>query len=352
MKSEHADNPLISVVMPVYNAGDYLSEAIESILEQTYPHFEFIIVDDCSTDGSTKVIKAFAALDSRIRPIYISHSGAGGAANAGIAAAKGEFIARMDADDIALPERFATQLSWMLRTGVDICGSCVKVFGAENRLLWFPETHEAIRKELLFRSTLLQGTVMMRATIAKNNPYNERLSFEDYELWTRLLPCYRASNIQQVLLKYRFHSQQRHVQKATAIRNEVREYGHSYFRTLFPEATKEDETVIGHIRDSTPVTSVVELELAGAWLVRIAQGEDSFLRFRMAQRWWSICCKSSSLGMRCYQRYQQKMPEFGLKSRKKLVILWTLCLLRLKSGSRFESKLKWLYRRIAKVYEI
>src|SRR2546425_12663765 len=99
--------------MPVYNAERYVAEAITSILTQTYPRLEFIIVDDGSTDGSAALVCAFAARDSRIRPFFLAHGGQSRALHAGIATARGELIALMDNDDIALPERFAIQLAWM-----------------------------------------------------------------------------------------------------------------------------------------------------------------------------------------------------------------------------------------------
>ena len=105
------DQPLISVIMPVYNAERYVADAIRSILEQTYSHFEFIIVDDGSTDGTVKIIHKCAGRDSRVRLVYLTHGNGPSAANAGIALAQGEFIARMDADDVALPERFSIQLA-------------------------------------------------------------------------------------------------------------------------------------------------------------------------------------------------------------------------------------------------
>src|SRR5664280_1259769 len=118
--------PAVSVVMTVFNTASYLAETIESLLRQTFADFEFIIVDDGSTDGSVDLIRRHATLDSRIRPLFGGHRGQGAAANAGIALARGHFIARMDSDDIALPERLATQLAWMDRTGVEVCGSQVQ----------------------------------------------------------------------------------------------------------------------------------------------------------------------------------------------------------------------------------
>ncbi len=121
---------LVPVVMPVYNAAAYLEEAISSILAQTYRHLELIVVDDGSTDESPDVLRAFASRDARVRPLFLPHGGLSRAINSGIAVAKGELIARMDADDVSAPERFEVQVEWMRQAGVDICGTGARECGA------------------------------------------------------------------------------------------------------------------------------------------------------------------------------------------------------------------------------
>jgi len=349
MNYVHVDTPLVSVVMPVYNSEAYLAEAIESILAQSYSHLELIIVDDCSTDGSAGIIRSYALADARIHPLYLSHRGAGGAANAGIAAAKGEMIARMDADDIALPERLATQIAWMRRNGLEICGSCVKTFGAEDRLMWFPESHEAIRFEMLFRCALMQPTVMMHTDIAKKHPYNENLYFEDYELWTRLAPKYRMGNIPQVLLKYRTHMRQRHIQNAADVRTELRKYCKAYFRVLFPDATPDDDMVIANVVCNEPLKSLAELERAGELLTYSVSINDQFLHCRMAERWMAICRRSAFLGFGAYRLYREKVRGFGSEP-EQLAEIWLALasLLHLQNDSRMEMNLRKLVKLVRK----
>src|SRR5262245_34221798 len=131
MPGESQDKPLISVVMPVHNGAPFLAESIGSILYQTYAHIEFIIVDDGYTDGSRAIIRDFAAHDPGIRPLFLSHRGQSAALNSGIAVAQGRFIAHMEQDDIALPQRLAAQLAWMRGNAVDICGGYLKRFDDE-----------------------------------------------------------------------------------------------------------------------------------------------------------------------------------------------------------------------------
>ncbi|MBF8276453.1 MAG: fucosyl transferase [Candidatus Brocadiaceae bacterium] len=336
----HQDQPLISVVMPVYNAERYVADAIRSILEQTYPNFEFIIVDDGSTDGTIKIIREFAGKDSRVRLVYLTHGGGPRAANAGIALAQGEFIARMDADDIALPERFSVQLAWMQKTGVDICGCCVKMFGAEDSLIWFPETHEAIRHELLFRVGVMHPTVIMRADILKTYPYNEQTYHDDYELLTRLAPIYRIGNIQQMLLMRRCHPQQTNVVHHAKFLTERQQFRRPYFHKLFPQATADDYTAIELAAEKKPASNPGELALAGKWLTRLAQTPDNFLRKRMEGRWLATSQRSAHLGLACYRLYRQAMPEFGLATGKGAFKLWWMCALRVGSDS-------WMYKILA-----
>jgi len=342
------DRPLISVVMPVYNAGHYVADAITSILAQTYSPLEVIVVvDGGSTDRSWEVVSAFTARDARIRPLLLPHCRIGRARNEGIALARGELIAHMDADDIALPERLAIQLDWMRRTGVDICGSCVKRFGDEDGLLWFPESHEAICHELLFRIGLLQPSVLLRAEIPKAHPYDEQLVMDDYELWTRLAPLYRMGNVQQVLLKERCHPRQNHVVQAAACLADIRKARRPYFHTLFPEATAEDYAAFAPAVDKESLANLAELERAGMWLLRLAQTPDRFLRQRMARRWWAACLRSAHLGPACYRLYRQVAPQFGVAPDKEAFILWGACAMRLRSGSKPEAALRWLKKRLA-----
>src|SRR3990172_10052244 len=109
-------SPRISVVMPVYNAELFLASAIESILGQTLPDFEFVIVNDGSTDSSLEIVQEYAATDGRIRLVSRPNTGIVGALNDGLAISQGEFIARMDADDMALPHRFERQLKFLEET--------------------------------------------------------------------------------------------------------------------------------------------------------------------------------------------------------------------------------------------
>ncbi len=200
---------MISVIMPVYNGEKYLREAIDSILSQTYSDFEFIIINDCSTDSTEEIILSYS--DNRI--VYIKNEknmGVAATLNRGLDIAKGEYIARMDADDISLPKRFEKQIGFMEKhKNVAVCGTWVEFFGAANSVFKNPISKEETKVSLLFNSCIAHPTAMIRTNIAQCYKYDsEYEGLEDYELWYRISLEYDITNIPDVLLKYRIHKEQ------------------------------------------------------------------------------------------------------------------------------------------------
>jgi len=330
MHTDKLTAPLISVVMPVYNGAPYLAAAIESILAQTATDFEFILADDGSTDDSAAIIHAFAARDGRIRPLFLAHEGQAAAGNAAIMAARGRWLARMDADDLALPERLAIQVAWLQQSNIDIGGCAyVKQFGHDARLIWFPENHPAIQRELLFRVGLLQATMMLPTHIAQAQLYQPGLAFEDYEWQTRLAHTYRFGNLPQILLQRRSHATQVHLQRNADLKAELRAYRQPYFFRLFPNATPADYTALSRVLEREACASRAELTLAGAWVVRLAQGQEIRLRTKMAERWRLTCRRSAPLGLGCYQIYQHYGAQLQVQPTASSFALWMSCALRL-----------------------
>ncbi len=202
---------LVSVVLPVFNAEKYVKEAVQSILDQTFHDFELIIINDGSTDGSLRILEQFNELDDRVILISRENRGLVRTLNEGISLARGAWIARMDADDVALPNRFSRQLEWLEQTGADICGSWAKVFRVEGeRVLKHPKNDAAIKMELLFGCPFAHPTVMMRAEFAKHLRYDKAWEkCEDYDLWERAARAgWQMTNVPEVLLLYRQHNAQ------------------------------------------------------------------------------------------------------------------------------------------------
>lgn len=206
---ENLKAPLISVVMPVYNGEKYLREAIDSILNQTFKYFELLLINDASTDNSEKIINSYN--DSRI--IYIKNEqnlGLIKTLNKGLDLAKGEFVARMDQDDISHSERFEKQLIIFKKNPeIGVCGTWFTLFreNHEDKIIEHPEYNDSIKIGLLTSCCIGHPTVMMRKKAIENYRYDVNYqAAEDFELWTRLVRVTKFYNIQESLLKYRFHS--------------------------------------------------------------------------------------------------------------------------------------------------
>ena len=201
------NTPLVSVVMSVYNAENYIAEAIESILEQSYENFEFIIINDGSTDESLSIITEYK--DVRIRIVSRENRGLIESLNEGILLAQGKYIARMDADDISLASRFEKQVSFLEKhQDIGICGTAVMGFGKQiESFVWrLPLNDKRLKAELLFSSCFAHPTVMMRREMLLHHAlyYDKQfLHAEDLELWTRMARYTHFANLKMPLLKYR-----------------------------------------------------------------------------------------------------------------------------------------------------
>lgn len=204
--------PRVTVLMPVYNGEKHLGEAIESILAQTFRDFELLIIDDGSSDHSVEIIGSYD--DLRIRLVRNQqNSGITATLNLGLRLAAGDYIVRMDADDISLPERLSKQVAFMdSHQDIGVCGTWVETIGEPSGQLWrYPTRPEITKARLLFTSALAHPSVIMRREKLFGAELFYDPSFlhaEDYELWVRASRHCALSNIGEVLLLYRLHASQ------------------------------------------------------------------------------------------------------------------------------------------------
>jgi glycosyltransferase involved in cell wall biosynthesis len=201
-----SDNALISVIMPVYNAEKFLRKAIDSILYQSFGNFEFIIVNDGSTDGSESIVKAYD--DPRIRYVSQQNTGIGGALRRGCELALGVYIARMDADDICFPGRLAIQKKYLdCHPSVVLVSSAVEYINDKGDKIGrsFPYTSDfAIRNKLKRINPVCHPGVMMRtANYRRSIGYRDIQPFEDHLLWLSMAKQGRMHNFSFPLLCYR-----------------------------------------------------------------------------------------------------------------------------------------------------
>ena len=206
-QNEKAEKPLVSCIMSTYNRYDYLKESIDSILNQTYQNFELIIVlEKCENQEKIeKILKGYN--DNRIIIIKNEEKlGFPKSLNIGIENAKGKYIARMDDDDISLPERFEKQVDFLENhPEYGICGTNAKFFGKYNTVIGVEMDPDILKIITLYRCPFIHPTVMMNKELINkyNLRYDEKYFTEDYELWSRAVGCFPVANIDEVLLHYR-----------------------------------------------------------------------------------------------------------------------------------------------------
>lgn len=197
----------ITVLMPVYNEEKYIAESIDSILNQSYENFEFLIINDRSTDKSIEIISNYN--DSRIRIINNKKKlGLSRSLNKGIKLANGQYIVRMDADDISLPERLTYQVEFMNRNPeIGICGTWIKTFGFLKEKIWrYPINSHTVKIEMLFNSPIGHPTVIMRKELLNKFGlcYSRKYTYaQDYNLWGKTVDHFPCANIGEVLLLFR-----------------------------------------------------------------------------------------------------------------------------------------------------
>lgn len=202
--------PRVSVVMPLYNKAPFVEEAIASILHQSFRDFELLIIDDASTDNSFEV--ASKQQDERIRLRRNSiNQGTAGAANQLLEWAQGEYIVRLDADDIAVPNRIEQQVAYMdNHPQVGVSSSAIELFGAEEEVWRLPLQHEDISAAMLFFPAICQGASIIRRSVIQdhNLTYHAKgpIVGEDWLFWLQLAKVTEFGNSSDVLVKYRIGS--------------------------------------------------------------------------------------------------------------------------------------------------
>lgn len=229
--------PLVSVQMPVFNGVEHLAESIESILNQTFKNFEFIIIDDGSTDASLEILQRYAAKDSRIRLLSRENRGLSATQHELVTLARGEFIAQLDQDDIALPQRLALQVDFLNKNSAVVCvgGSYQLIDGAGRYLttLRLPTDNLEIQAaNLQGHCALLHPAAMMRrgAVLSVGSYDTSYNTATDIDLWLRLGEIGELANLDLVILKYRLHDKSASENAGSSQREEARRACESAWR--------------------------------------------------------------------------------------------------------------------------
>jgi glycosyltransferase involved in cell wall biosynthesis len=293
--------PLISVLIPCHNSAPWLKEAVESICRQSHRHLEILVYDDGSTDESPRILKQLAAADHRIAPMgSFPNRGIVHALNAMLHTAQGSFIARMDADDISLPERLALQLRHLETNATDLCGTWYRDFGhGIGRSVHRPYAGEReVRAELLFQSAIGHPTLLARREVFEKFQYRDDYIFaEDYDLFVRVSAQFRLANIPKILYRYRRHRQQTTRTRRAAMEAVAGKIRIEALRARGIEPSTEEQRIHNLIRAPHSIHSLEELRQIEIWLLKLLERFERPEEQRIiAAQWTRAAIRAAPLG--------------------------------------------------------
>lgn len=302
--------------MSVYNGQRYLRAAIDSILQQTFTDFEFLIIDDGSKDASVEIIKSYS--DPRIR-LLINEKNIGLAAslNTGIDSSAGHYIARMDCDDISLPQRLEKQVAFLeSHTDIGICGSGIEIIGTKSgALVGFFNDDAMIRSSLIFDSGFAHPSVMISRQLLSeaNLRYDETFTHaQDYDLWARAAAYTKFANLPETLVHYRIHAgsagrKSGAKQRAMADRVRRQQLQHLGIQPLAAEYALHYAISTWQFRPKKD--SLESLEIWFEQLIEANEATQAYptLAFRkvVADKWFYACNIAASWGLEPWRRFQR-----------------------------------------------
>ncbi len=304
--SEQAESPTprVSVLMPVYNGEEYLEDAVDSILAQTFGDFEFLIMNDGSTDRTGEILDRLAAKDARIRVFHRENRGITPTLNELLRLARADLVARMDADDIALPERFAKQVRHLDENpDCVLVGSCATMIDPDGDDLTeraVPASHEEILEDILNGSSkfIFHSSIIFRRQPAVDlGGYNESYAAaQDLDLFLRLAEVGRLTNLTETLIRYREHTS-----KISAKRAQLQGENSRLIRIQAHErrGSTPPESVLNF--RSTPISTAEKHRIWGWWALgsgRVATARKHALASLRLQPFSGACWKLLACAVR------------------------------------------------------
>lgn len=313
-----SNSPKVTVFMPVYNGEKHLEEAIESILNQEYTDYEFLIVNDGSTDRSVEIIESYK--DSRIRLVNNEQNMRIAATrNRGLELAKGEYLVPMDCDDISLPDRITKLVDFMDRNpDIGVCGTWFEKFGenVKSKIVKFPLDNESIKASLFFFCSVLNPSSILRLKFFRDNnlTYNTDLTYtsEDYDIWLRASRHFKMRNIPEVLLRYR-EAPNSLSHRANPIAQEELKPVLAANLNLLDAASDQEKLNLYYKIYSEEISKDKDfLITAEKWLKEIQDtnfsrqiyNPEAFNR-ALGEKWFNLCRESTALGLFTYKTFHK-----------------------------------------------
>lgn len=328
--------PLISVLLPTRNRARSLIRALRSLQVQSWPALEILVLDDASHDNTSHTLERIASRDRRVRWMRRETSiGLADGLNALIAMSRGEWLARMDDDDISYPCRIERQLAWAQAQQVDVCGTWYRRRSMLGGSIARPPADEMlIRAELLFQPPLLHPSVMMRRKILElyGGYATDMPHAEDYELWTRWAPHVRFGNIPEVLIDYTLSAGQVSRQHNAAQVASAQRIRGGYLNALGIAHNAAQHDIHVHLRDPEPIESFDKLDAIEDWLLTLKTHLPEPTAPVIRRQWFLATVRAAGMGPETYRRFIVSPLATNMKS-SKLAMLRSICTARLRYRS-------------------
>lgn len=299
----------ISVLIPCYNSSGWINEAVTSICAQTKNDIEILIYNDGSTDGSAEIIESLAASDSRIIPLGDStNRGISHALNTMLHKASGEYIARMDADDISLPQRLERQLRFLEEKKIDLCGTWFQEFGGgvPRQVRWHTSP-QALMAAMLFQNTICHPTIMARREVFEQFQYRSEYNLaEDYDIFVRALSKFKLANMPEVLLRYRRHPQQATKAKRGKMEQVTCRIRLEALQSQGINASQDEQYIHNLIRAPHSICECSDLENIEMWLLKLlTYFSDAEAKNVVASQWTRAAVRAAPLGGAMWKKYRE-----------------------------------------------
>ncbi|WP_165040551.1 glycosyltransferase family 2 protein [Dysgonomonas sp. ZJ709] len=348
--------PLVSVLMPCYNVEKYVVEAMSSILNQTYRNIEVIAINDCSTDNTSDILAKMAKEDSRIKVINNDENlKLIKTLNKGITLCSGDYIARMDADDIALPTRIEKEVDFLeSNNDHDVVSTQFYTFRSnkpDKLYLHHNPLHDCeLRAYILFKSGICHPAVMIRRRVFTELDLNFEMQYlhvEDYALWSKAIYKTKIANLSEPLLLYRVHQQQVSTLNEQLQIDNKKKVFKIHCEQLGLPTTDEYLDIYASVAECTPTQSSIEyLDKCEDFMLSLIKRnkdkpfcEEAYLKYILSLHWLRLCA-NSQLGLKVIRRLKKSALYINKNyAFRDFVILYTKCIFRLKYKKSFIYKI-------------
>ena len=314
-------SPKVTVIIPVYNREKYVSEAIDSILAQSFTDFELLLIDDGSTDGSVEVIRSYT--DPRIR--LVCNEGNWGipkTRNKGIQLARGEYVAMLDSDDCAYPDRLEKQVAFLDRhRDYALVGSWTAAMDEKGqslrRIKILPVSPGAVQSRLLFKCSLSQSAIMARKTVLQEYGYRDQyIVCQDVDLFVRLAGKHKLGNLPEILVRRRRHTGRITREQAQLVKEKNLEIVSTQLSELgvaFTDTDLEHHFLLPRMKKLQFTPDREYLEWTNSWLLKLQEANRHALRYPerpfaqvVGEMWFKVCWHAwVSIGWTVWKHFWQ-----------------------------------------------